>query len=66
MTLQATDRQALIDNSRYKSHAAVENVAFLLANDKLTLAVNQVYYGIFICFPPLRSNMALRHPSINS
>lgn len=33
MTLKETDRQALIDNSRDKSHVAIENVAFLLENN---------------------------------
>ena len=47
MTLTNADRQALIDNYQAKSRATVENLRFLLEHDKLTLAVNQIYYAIF-------------------
>ncbi len=47
MSLTEAERQALIDNYRNKSHAAIENVTFLLEYKKLTLAVNQIYYGMF-------------------
>lgn len=47
MTLKDADRHSLIENYRDKSHAAIDNVAFLIDNDKLTIAVNQMYYGIF-------------------
>lgn len=62
MTLRETDRQALIANSRNKSHAAVENVAFLLENNNLTLAVNQIYYGIFY----MLSALAIKHGFMTS
>ena len=47
MTLSDKDRQILIEHYRDKSHKAIKNVHFLLENDELFLAVNQIYYGIY-------------------
>ncbi len=47
MTLSDKDRQIVIEHYRDKSHKAIENVQFLLKNDQLFLAINQIYYGIY-------------------
>lgn len=47
MTLAPGDRKALIENYKDKSRETMENVRFLLDNNKLSLAVHQIYYGIY-------------------
>lgn len=47
MTLEESDRSTLINIKTEKSKKAIEDVDFLIKNDKLTLAVNRIYYGLF-------------------
>ncbi len=47
MTPRDEDRKAIIENYRNKSQEAIENVKFLIENNKLSLAVTQIYYGIY-------------------
>ena len=57
MTLEDAERQALIQYRIDKAYGAVEEVEFLLKNEKFTLAVNRVYYGLFYVL----SALALKH-----
>ncbi|MCP4397162.1 MAG: HEPN domain-containing protein [bacterium] len=57
MTLKEEDRRLLLGHYREKSRAAAENVEFLIENDKLQLAVNQIYYGMFY----MLSALAIKH-----
>ncbi len=47
MTLRDEDRNALISYRIEKAKEAIEDVQFLLENDKLNLAINIIYYGLF-------------------
>ena len=47
MTLHDEDRNALITYRIKKAEEAIEDVQFLLDNDKMNLAVNRIYYGMF-------------------
>ncbi|HLP45482.1 MAG TPA: HEPN domain-containing protein [Candidatus Deferrimicrobium sp.] len=47
MTLEEKDRQTLIAYRIEKAKNALEDARFLLENNKLHLAVNRIYYGIF-------------------
>lgn len=57
MTLQEEDRRLLLAHYREKSWSAADNVEFLIKNDKLQLAVNQIYYGMFY----MLSALAIQH-----
>lgn len=47
MTLSDEERGALIEYRAAQAHEAIEDAEFLIANDKLKLAVNRIYYGMF-------------------
>lgn len=47
MTLRDEDRNALIAYRIEKAKEAIEDVQFLLDNNKLNLAINRIYYGMF-------------------
>ena len=52
MTLKATERDILISHNRAKAKEAIEQVAWLIENQKWHIAMNRIYYGIYTCFPP--------------
>lgn len=47
MTLTDKDRETLIQHYKDKTREAIENVNFLIENDKLSLAAHQIYYGVY-------------------
>jgi len=47
MTLRDEDRNTLIEYRIQKAKEAIEDAQFLLDNDKMDLAVNRIYYGMF-------------------
>jgi uncharacterized protein (UPF0332 family) len=47
MTIADSDRELLIKRNLEKAHEAINDVAFLIENRRLNLAVNRIYYGIF-------------------
>jgi len=47
MTLSLEDRQELIKHYVEKAQRTVEDVKFFIENDKLSVAINRIYYGIF-------------------
>lgn len=57
MTLQDEDRDILIKYNVEKSKQAIEDTQFLIMNDKLNIAANRIYYGIFY----ILSALALKH-----
>jgi uncharacterized protein (UPF0332 family) len=57
MTIKDSERKAIIKIKIEKSEKCIDDVAFLIENDKLVLAVNRIYYGIFYAI----SALALRN-----
>jgi len=47
MILDKKDKEALINYRIDQAKRACEDVNFLIENDKLTIAVNRIYYGMF-------------------
>ena len=47
MTLNQEEREELIRYNIEKSHQAIEDVRFLIDNDKPHLAISRIYYGTF-------------------
>ncbi len=47
MTLNEKDRSEIIKYRIEQAHEALEEVSFLLKNNRLKLAVNRIYYGMF-------------------
>ena len=47
MTLNDAERDILIRHNRAKAHEAIEQVAWLIENQKWHLAMNRIYYGIY-------------------
>lgn len=47
MTLKEQDRGEIIKYRIEQAHETLEDVSFLLENNKTKLAVNRIYYGIF-------------------
>lgn len=57
MTMSDGERSVLIKYRTEQAHEATDEVRFLIDNDKLKLAVNQVYYGMFY----ILNVLALKH-----
>lgn len=57
MTLSDEDRDQLVKYNIEKSKQAIEDVEFLMDSNKLYLAANRIYYGIFY----MLSALALKH-----
>lgn len=57
MSLDDKDRQHLIEHRINRAVNTIEDVQFLINNDKLVMAVNRIYYGIFYAM----SALALKH-----
>ena len=57
MTLEAKDREELIKYRIERAKDSINDVQFLIENNKLTLAVNRIYYGVFYILTAL----ALKH-----
>jgi hypothetical protein len=57
MTLAIKDRNALISHRLKRAFETIEDVQFLLDHNKLLLAVNRIYYGMFYSV----SALALKH-----
>ena len=47
MTLKDEEREILIKYRSGQVYEAIEEARFLIDNDKLKLAVNRIYYGMF-------------------
>lgn len=47
MTVSEKDREILITYRAEQAHDAIEEVEFLIKNNRLKLAVNRIYYGMF-------------------
>ena len=62
MTLEEKDREELIKYRIVRAKDSINDVQFLIENNKLTLAVNRIYYGIFY----ILSALALKHKFITS
>ncbi|MBC8527058.1 MAG: HEPN domain-containing protein [Candidatus Cloacimonetes bacterium] len=62
MTLEAKDREELIKYRIERAKDSINDVQFLIENNKLTLAVNRIYYGIFY----ILSALSLKHKFITS
>ena len=57
MTLTDNERQALIEHRISQTINLIDEVQFLIDNDKLSNAVNRIYYGMFYVLNAL----ALKH-----
>jgi uncharacterized protein (UPF0332 family) len=57
MTLHEKDRDEVIKYRTDQAYEAVEDVSFLLEHNKLKLAVNRIYYGMFY----MVSALAVKH-----
>ncbi len=57
MTLNQEEREELIRYNIEKSHQAIDDVKFLIENNKLHLAINRIYFGTFY----ILSALALKH-----
>ena len=57
MSLDEKDRQNLIEHRINRAVNTIEDVQFLINNNKLVMAVNRIYYGIFYAM----SALALKH-----
>jgi len=57
LSIEEKDRQYLIERRIKKAVNAIDDVQFLIDNDKLVIAVNRIYYGIFYAV----SALALKH-----
>ncbi len=57
MSLKNEDRQSLIKHKIEKAVDTIGDVQFLIDNNKLSIAVNRIYYGIFYSV----SALALKH-----
>ncbi len=57
MKLRDEDRKTLIEYRIQKAKEAIEDAQFLIENDKLNLAINRIYYGMFYVLTAL----ALKH-----
>jgi uncharacterized protein (UPF0332 family) len=53
MTLTEDHRKDLIAYRINQSHQAVEDVEFLIDNQKYNIAINRIYYGIFYALSAL-------------
>ncbi|MGV7930470.1 MAG: HEPN domain-containing protein [Spirochaetota bacterium] len=60
MTLSSEERNALILHKLEKAERTQEEVLFLIENDRLTTAVNRVYYGIFYALSALALNQGFQ------
>jgi len=47
MTISDQDREALIKYRIEEAHEAMEDVQVALDNNKLKMAVNRIYYGMY-------------------
>ncbi len=47
MTLSKEERQQLIEHYVEKAQETVEDIRFFIENEKLVVAVNRIYYGIY-------------------
>ncbi len=47
MTLDENSRKELIQYNIEKVNKSIEDIQFLIDNDKLELAINRIYYGLF-------------------
>lgn len=56
MTLSDADRESLKQYRIELAHEAIEEVALLIDNEKLRLAVNRIYYGMFYILTALALN----------
>lgn len=57
MTLDSSDRKVLIKHRLDKAYMTMKDVEFLIKHDKLIIAINRIYYGIFYSI----SALALKH-----
>ncbi len=57
MTLNEKDRSEVIKYRIEQAHETLEEVSFLLKNNRLKLAVNRIYYGMFY----IVSALAVKH-----
>ncbi len=57
MTLREKDSNTLIEYRIQKAKEAIADAQFLLDNDKLNLAINRIYYGMFY----ILNALALKH-----
>ncbi len=57
MSITEEERETLIKYRTEQAYEAIEDVEFLIDNDRLKLAVNRIYYGMFY----ILSALALRH-----
>ena len=57
MTLSEKDRQELIKHYIEKTQSTIEDIKFFIENEKLLVAINRIYYGIFY----MLSALAIKH-----
>lgn len=57
MTISDRDRKALVDYRIEQAHEAIEDAEVAINNNKLKMAVNRIYYGMFYILTAL----ALKH-----
>ena len=62
MTLSEKDRQELIKHYIEKTQNTIEDIKFFIENEKLLVAINRIYYGIFY----MLSALAIKHQMITS
>jgi len=53
MTFEEESKSDLIKHKLEKANGSVNDVRFLIDNDKLVIAVNRIYYGIFYALSAL-------------
>jgi len=57
MTSDGESREQLIQHKLGKAAVTIDDIRFLIDNDKLTIAVNRIYYAVFYAL----SALALKH-----
>jgi uncharacterized protein (UPF0332 family) len=64
--MEDKDRPAIIEYRLQQAINTIELVKFLLNNDKLAIAINRIYYGMFYALSALALKINLRHLNMGS
>lgn len=60
------DRNDLVEHRLNQASDTLELAKFLIANDKLIIAVNRIYYGMYYALTALALKKDLKHQNIVS
>lgn len=60
------DRDSLVKYRLNQALETIELVKFLVVSDKLIIAVNRIYYGMYYALTALALKISLRHQSMDN